>query len=124
MEASIIFIYDKKPFKIQCKKNDDMNTNYKQLVEKINIDINDFDFFYGDKKIINNATFSQLNNDLTNEIIVLIEKKLKIVKCPKCICNDTIIKIKNYKISFSNCKFCKISEEYDNSQKIDFSQIV
>ena len=130
MEKNVIFIFERKTITIQCKKEDDMNKIYQKFATKIKInDINDFDYFYEDKKITNNLTFEKLANDSSkNEIIISVEKKLKIVKCPKCICNDSIININNYKISFSNCKYGhndnKIFEEYDKSQKIDYSQII
>ena len=45
------------------------------------------------------------------------------MKCPECICNNSIIKMENYRVKFSECchhhQKTIIFDEYENSQKID-----
>ena len=49
------------------------------------------------------------------------------MKCPKCICNNSIIKMENYRVKFSECchhhQATIIFDEYENSQKIDYTKI-
>ena len=66
------------------------------------------------------------------KILVSVEKKTKIVKCPQCTCNDCVLnfekKDKNYQLKFYDCKYekhidYKIFDEYQDTQKIDYSKI-
>ena len=83
-----------------------MQKIFEKFTEKLKVNINDFEFFYEGNKINKNSTFLELNKGENNKaIVVTVEKKLKIIKCPQCICNDCVIEINNYKILFSDCKY-------------------
>ena len=91
---------------VQCTIKEEMQKIFERFAKKLYSNANDFEFFYEDKKVKNDSTILKLtNNENQKEIVLSAEKKLKIIKCPKCICNDSIINIDNYKITFSNCKY-------------------
>ena len=128
MDFKIFFSYEKKTFQMQSSKEEVMQTLFSKFANELEMNINDFDFFYEGDKIDKNTKLSDLiHNENKKEIIVSVEKKLKIIKCPQCICNDCIINIENYKIKFTKCKYdhivYKIFDEYKESQKIDHSKI-
>ena len=113
---------------VQCTIKEEMQKIFERFAKKLYSNANDFEFFYEDKKVKNDSTILKLtNNENQKEIVLSAEKKLKIIKCPKCICNDSIINIDNYKITFSNCKYKhnvnEIFDNYKDSQKIDISKI-
>jgi hypothetical protein len=128
MEFIIFFSYERKTFQMQSSREEVMQTIFSKFANKLEKNINDFDFFYEGNKIDKNKKLSDLiHNENKKEIVVSVEKKLKIIKCPQCICNDCIINIEDYKIQFTNCKYghtvYKIFDEYKESQKIDHSKI-
>ena len=129
MEYVVIFSYEQKTIQIHCDPKEEMQKIFTRFAGKLNVNINDFLFFYEGKEINKNSSLLNLiNKEKKKEIVVYVEKKVKIIKCPQCICNDCIIQIENYKIIFSNCKYnhnvYKIFDEYKESQKIDHSKIV
>ena len=129
MEFKVFFSYEKKTFQMQCSREEVMQTIFSKFANKLEKNINDFDFFYEGNKIDKNKKLSDLiHNENKKEIVVSVEKKLKIIKCPQCICNDCIINIEDYKIQFTNCNYghtvYKIFDDYNESQKIDHSKII
>ena len=128
MKATVNFCYEKKPIEIQCTNEEEMKKIFSRYAIKLNSNENNFDFFYDNKKINNDSTISKLTgNKKKNNIIVFVERKSKIIKCPNCICNDAIIKIENFRLKFDGCKYNhsdnKIFDDYEKSQEIDFSKI-
>lgn len=130
MSTRVFFIYEKRMIQIQCTLEDKMEDIYQKFITKLNpsLSINDFDYFYEGNKLDKNI--QNLNNSIfidKNEVTISVEKKSKIVKCPQCICNDSIIDIDNYVIKFSNCKYnhvdYKIFDDYEETQKINYSKI-
>ena len=118
---------------IQCKIDDKMKEIFSAFTTKVNSNLYDLEFYYNGKRINSdsNQTFRNLtdNNNISN-ININVIKRSKIIKCPKCICNNCIIKVENYKLKFSNCfHYGKEHDntmnllDYDQSQKIDFIQI-
>ena len=129
MEYRVFFSYEKKTIQIQCTPKDEMKKIFERFAGKLNANINDFEFFYEGNKINKNSTLLDLiNNEKNKEVLISVEKKVKIIKCPLCTCNDCILNIENYKLNFSNCKYnhnvYKIFDEYKESQKIDHSKIL
>ena len=130
-EAKITFIYEKKTIQIFGSVEDELSKFFERFVAKLNANssIYDYEFFYEGKKLTN-FTNIQKSNIIKNknEFTISVFKKTKKVKCPKCICNDCILKINNYHLSFYGCKYKhrenKIFDGYQDSQKIDLSQIV
>ena len=128
MRATVNFCYEESPTEIQCLFDDEMNKIFKKYATKLGSKEDNFDFFYEKKKISNDSTLYKLiGNRNKKNIIIFVKRKSKIIKCPKCICNDTIIKIENFRLKFEGCKYnhsdIKIFDDYDTTQKIDFSKI-
>ena len=65
------------------------------------------------------------NNAKKNEITVI--KRSKIMKCPKCVCNNAIIKVEDYKLKFSECRYHHEEihpfDDYENTQTINLEKI-
>jgi len=128
MKAIVNFCYEKRTIEIQCTNEEEMKSIFKKFACKLNSNENNFDFYYDNKKISDNSSIIKLTGSKKKTpIIVFVERKSKIIRCPKCICNDSIIKIENFRLQFDGCKYNhsdkKIFSEYENSQRIDFSQI-
>ena len=128
MDAKVSFMFEKRTTVIQCSIKEEMKKIFERFAQKLYSNANDFDFFYEDIKVDEDSTIFKLtDNENQREIVITAEKKVKIIKCPDCICNDAIINIGNYQITFSNCKYNhivnKIYDNYKDSQKIDISQI-
>ena len=98
MNTRVSFIYEKRSFQIQCSLEDKIEDIYIKFITKLNpnLSIHDFDFYYEGNKLDN--SIQDLNNDIftdKNEITISVEKKSKIIRCPQCICNDSILDIDN-----------------------------
>ena len=143
--SRVIFTYNSSTYIINCQKDDLMLKICKRFSLEIDVELNKLYFLYNGTIINYLLTYNdQANNEdkeggTMNVLAYLDEdengnnenKNMIISKdiiCPKCrdIC---LLKIKNYKISFYNCKknekLDKISlDEYENLQKIDQSEIV
>ena len=89
MEAKVIFCNIKYPVEIQCTVEEKMEKIFQRFAKELNcnININDFDLFYEKKKINYDSTVLKLtgNKEIKNSIIVFVERKSKINKCPLCI---------------------------------------
>jgi len=131
MEATVIFYFERYSVEIQCTVEEKIEEIFQRCASKLiyNININDFDLFYENGKINNDFTVLKLkgNKKIKNPIIVFVERKSKIIKCPKCISNDTIIKIENFRLKFDCCKYFhsdkRFFDDYEQCQKIMFSKI-
>ena len=81
-------------------------------------------YYYDGNKLGHESTIKN-NKYLSNknEIVISVQKKLRIIKCPKCNFNDCIINLNNYLASFYGCKFRHLSnatyDNYINLQRID-----
>ena len=128
MQRKVIISYEKKTFVIEYTGDPEMSIIFDEFAKnKIKSDKINFEFFYDRNKIEPDIRLSKLNTFNKNEILIFAEKRGTINKCPSCICNDCIIRIENYKLHFYGCKYnhnnLKLFEDYNNSQKIDYSQI-
>jgi hypothetical protein len=114
---------------INCNVSEKLEVIFKRFVSSINENYipNEFDFYYNGQKL---DDYSKSLNTIiagNNDITIFAERKLRIIKCPKCTCNDCIINLDNYRIVFYGC--CKndiryrLLDEYDESQIVDFSKI-
>jgi len=125
METTATFVFNKNPFKISCKSDQKMGEIFSLFATEFKVDKNDFEFYYNGKKIDEDSTY--ISHTIANNIEISIKKKSKIMKCPSCICNNCLIKIKNYKLNFSQCchnhKKQKIFEEYEETQSINYDRI-
>jgi len=127
--VNAIFYYEGNSIIIQCTNTEKMNSIFKKFADKINSDVNDYNFYYNNVKIENDSTILNLNNNPSETaIIITVKNALKIIKCPDCDCNDSILKIIDYKILFSGCKNNHEKElifsKYDMSQNVQLSNII
>ena len=77
-------------------------------------------YYYKRKKLGHSSTIGEdkhIKNDLAKgqkELNISVQKKLRIIKCPDCICNDCIINLDEYVLSFCGCK-----HEHNQHRKYD-----
>ena len=92
----------------------------------------DYEFYFNDKIIIQDLKLShfQLGEKSSNNpliIIISVRKRSFITKCPNCLANTCFLKIENFGLNFSGCpynhKSTKTFSQYENSQKINYSEI-
>ena len=130
MEVKVTFTYLNKTIEVLCRDNEQMNDLFKKFVNKLNdgSDITHYIYYSGGNKLGNNGTIAQ-NKYICNrkEINILVQKKLRIIKCPRCGCNDCIVNLDNYIASFYGCKYghtyTSVCNDYINLQKIDSSEL-
>ena len=128
-KATFIFIdFNLEHHILQCKNNETMGQIFTKFSNKAQINLKDYEFYYKNKKIDFDSTIIELKDDKeANHITILVKKRSKINKCPKCVCNNCIIKIEDYKLKFSECRYghedSDTLDNYEKSQKIDYEQI-
>ena len=124
MKVNIEFFYEGEKYDISCSSKDRLNTMFEKFVKKLNNEsqIEEYSFFFNDEKVKedeNNKTIER--NKLIggkNEITIIVQKNLKIIKCPKCNYNDCIIDLKNYQALFSGCENNHLAKNsYEGYQK-------
>ena len=123
---------------IQCNVQNTLAQIFDKFLNKVfpganennKIDINDYIFFINGNEIKKEQKIKDLNLGGANEnkiIMITIRKRSKVMKCPLCYCNNCIIRINNFGLYFSDCKYkhesIKIFADYEASQKNDFSKI-
>ena len=116
---------------IQCRAEDKISTLLDKFSQKTFRDKKDFDYFYLGKEINEKdkeLTIIKLtNNKNIKDIEITINNRNKIFKCPLCDCNNCIIKIKDYRLNFSDCcnghEIIKLFGEYDDTQRINYQKI-
>jgi len=141
--SKVIFIYKTIQNIFECQKEELMLNICHRFCKEKNIEMNKLYFLYDGGKINYSLTFNEQanNNDKKDEkMIVLVyedennnneNEKIMISKdiiCPRCreIC---LLKIKNYKMSFYNCKKNEkldniLLDEYEAIQKIALPEII
>ena len=102
-EAKVTFIYEKKTIQILGSVEEELSKFFERFITKLNANssINDYEFYYEGHKLTNITNIQ--NSDIIKdkkEFAISAFKKTKKIKCPKCICNDCILKISA--ICFSN----------------------
>ena len=130
MEVRVRFFYLNRITEILCKSKDKMDTMYGKFVSKLNdgSELNHYIYYYEGNKLGHENTIEE-NKYLSgkSDINITAQKKLRIIKCPKCLCNDCIINLKDYKATYYGCKnnhsFSSIYDHYINIQKIENSEI-
>ena len=129
MEVKVTFTYSNRAFKITCKEDDEMDKMFQQFIDKLNdgSEKEHYIYYYDNKKLGHESTIKK-NKYLSqkNEINISVQKKLRIIKCPKCI-NDSIINLNNYIASFYGCKHDhsdnEVYDQYIYLQNIDNNEI-
>ena len=130
MEVKITFSYINRSIEVFCKADEELDKMYGKFVNKLGDDsqVNHYIFYYQGNKLGHNSTIEK-DKYLTGkkEINITAQKKLRIIKCPDCKCNDCIINLNNYLATYYGCKndhsSISIYDQYINIQKIDTSEI-
>jgi len=134
MDITLIFNFFGKNITMQCSSSDKMSDIFKKFISKLEIqtDISDFKYIYNQKELSDESTLeNNIKIDSEKIIVINVNRRCRIYKCPVCICNDCIINLLNYQAAFYGCKYDKnenhkrvtIFDNYQNYQNIDYSQI-
>ena len=131
MEVKATFIYKDRTINVQCSPEDEMSKLFKSFINKMGIqsEITDYLFIYNGNELEHNSTIAK-NKYLCGkkEINIIVHKKLRIIKCPKCVSNDCIVNLSNYVALFYGCKYghtdSVIYDNYSNTQANDFNEII
>jgi len=115
--------------KIPFKPDDKLSQIFDSFASNVGEKASDFEYFCKGKKIEDtDLTFPEVknnNNARKNEITVM--QRSKIMKCPKCVCNNAIIKIEDYKLKFSECRYHHEEihpfDDYEKTQAINYEKI-
>ena len=129
-KIKVTFLYLDKEIEIFCEGDTKMDEIYGKFVSKLSdgSEVNHYIYFYEDNKLGHESTIEKNKylSDKTN-IFISVQKKLRIIKCPRCINNDCIINLNNYLASYYGCKynhsFSSVYDSYLSLQKIDYSEI-
>ena len=130
MEVKATFIYKDRTINIQCSSGDEVSKLFQSFINKLEIQgkITDYTFIYNGNELEYNSTIAK-NKYLSGkkEINIITHKKLRIIKCPKCVSNDCIVNLRNYIAFLYGCKFGHtdsiIYENYNNIQTNDLTAI-
>ena len=126
----VCFIFQRKSYTVQSKVTESLETTFKKFVNLINPSFvpEEFDFYYEGSKLNDGQKIFKDVITETKNINITAERKLRIIKCPECICNDCIINLEDYQINFYGCKYnhrtTKLLNQCVGSQNVDFSQII
>ena len=138
MDVTVNFILGTNITIVQCSSNDKMSEIFRKFITNLNIqaNINDFEYIYNAKELSGESTLANNIKIGSDKIIsIIVKRRVRICKCPECICNDCIINLLNYQAAFYGCKYDTNEDEnlrhkrvtlydnYANNQNIDYSQI-
>ena len=126
MEVKVKFSYLSNTIEIICKDNEDINKMYEKFTNELKDDSKPthYIYYYKGNKLGNKGTISE-NKYLRGlkDITVTVQKKLRIVKCPECVCNDCIVNLDNNLLTFYGCKNKHVTttkyDEYIKVQKME-----
>ena len=108
MEVKATFIYKDRTINVQCLSGDEMSKLFLGFINKLGIQskITDYIFIYNGNELDHNSTIEK-NKFLSGkkEINIITYKKLRIIKCPKCVSNDCIVNLSNYIALFYGCRY-------------------
>ena len=131
MEVKVTFLYLNETIQVICAEKDEMNVMFSKFTNKLNdgSDINHYIYYYEGNKLEHKSTIEK-NKYIGHkkDIKITVTKKTRIVKCPRCVCNDCIINLDNCLATFYGCKYndhtyTSTYDEYINIQKIDGSEL-
>ena len=129
-KIKVTFRYLDKEIEIFCEGDTKMDEIYGKFVSKLSdgSEVNHYIYFYEGNKLGHESTIEKDKylSGKTN-IKIRVQKKLRIIKCPECKCNDCIINLNDYLTTYYGCKcnhYTKtVYDGYLSSQKIDSSEI-
>ena len=126
MEVKVKFSYLSNTIEVICKDNEDINKMYEKFTNELKDDSKPthYIYYYKGNKLGNKGTIGE-NKYLRGlkDITVTVQKKLRIVKCPECVCNDCIVNLDNNLLTFYGCKNKHVTttkyDEYIKVQKME-----
>ena len=133
MEVKVKFNYLSTTIDLLSNTNEELNKLYDKFVDAINEPLTDekdkskpthYIYYYKGNKLGNNGTIGN-NKYLRGQknITINVQKKLRSIKCPKCVCNDCIVNLENNVLTFYGCKYKHLTttsyDEYIKVQKIE-----
>ena len=139
--AEAIFIYEGINTLIQCEINEKMKNIVGRFLIKIKNKENNLHYLYNGTKLNYALTFDEQANDIDknrkkmNIIVTKNEDDKNIIKeiiskdiiCPECK-ENILINYDNFQINFHDCKnnhnIIKTMNEFENTQKINFNNII
>jgi len=129
-KIKVAFCYLNREIEVFCEGDTKMDEIYGKFVSKLSdgSEVNHYIYFYEDNKLGHESTIEKDKylSGKTN-IKIRVQKKLRIIKCPECKCNDCIINLNNYFASYYGCKnnhsSSSVYDKYIFCQKIDSSEI-
>lgn len=103
MDANVTFRIEESDIQkidIQCKNDEEMSKIFAKFSQKVLIsDISDFEFSQNGNIINPKNTIKELtNNPNAKDIEIKVKTNSKIIKCPECICNNCVLRIKDSKL--------------------------
>ena len=130
MEVKVTFNYINRTFEVFCKSDEEMKKMYGKFVSKVGdgSEVEHYIYYYEGNKLGNESTIEK-DKYLSGKsnINITAQKKLRIIKCPDCKCNDCIINLNNYLASYYGCKnehsSNSVYDQHINIQKIDTDEL-
>ena len=129
MDLKVKFHYLSTVIEISCNTSEDINKIYDKFVDALNEPLTDekdktkatyYIYYYKGNKLGNKGTIG--NNKYLRgqkDININVQRKLRFIKCPKCVCNDCIVNLENNLLTFYGCKYKHIvSTKYDEYIKV------
>jgi hypothetical protein len=130
MEVKATFSYLTKSIQVKCKDDELIQKMFESFASELKdgSEWNHYIYYYEGKKLGHGTKICEDKYIAhKKEITITAQKKLRVVKCPKCKCNDCIVNLKDYVLSYYGCKynhtFTTVYDEYINDQKIDTSEL-
>ena len=130
MQVKTTFNYLNKSIQVLCKDDEEINKMYEKFANKLSdgSEASHYIYYYNGNKLGHLSTIGK-NKYLVGkrDIIITVQKKLRIVKCPGCICNDCIVNLNDYIVSYYGCKyhheFTSVYDKYITDQNLDNTEL-
>ena len=122
MEVKAKFMYLSTIIEVLCRDDEDINKMYEKFVNELKDDSKPTHYIYycNGNKLGNQGPIGK-NKYLIGQRnkVISVQKKLRFVKCPDCVCNDCIVNLDNNKLTFYGCKYGHTSiKKFDDYIKV------
>ena len=126
MEIQVRFTYLNQIKLVTCKDNEDKSKMFEQFTNQLDDDSKPTHYIYyheGNKLDFQGKICDDRYLRGKKDIIIAVQKKLRFVKCPECVCNDCIVNLDHNLLTFYGCKYnhttTKKYDDYIKIQKIE-----
>ena len=130
MEIQVRFTFLTKIIGVACKDNEDKSKMFENFSNQLKDDSKPTHYIYyyeGNKLDYEGKICDDRYLRGKTDIIISVQKKLRFVKCPECVCNDCIVNLDNNLITFYGCKYNHITtkkyDDYIRVQRIDGQEL-